>query len=172
MQSEFVSVLCLRTLIFISNFCKGEIMAFVIHSLAWGLCNNPVFMTLSFDLVACLLRFLSLPALFHCNYTPESCQHSSEASNISSHDSRLIRKVAAQSSSYCHCDTSPYGQDHCQRGNIVQWPAVGQGCFTLRVKTAEAWKWSLTSIPLRCMPCWVFFGEGQVNFVMWVCLWE
>jgi hypothetical protein len=29
MQSEFVSILCFRALIFISNFCKGEIMVFL-----------------------------------------------------------------------------------------------------------------------------------------------
>jgi hypothetical protein len=45
MHSEFVSILCLRALIFISNFCKGNIMVFLIHSMAWGPHKNPVFMT-------------------------------------------------------------------------------------------------------------------------------
>jgi hypothetical protein len=45
MKSEFVSILCLRALIFISDFCKGKIMVFLMHSMAWGPHKNPVFVT-------------------------------------------------------------------------------------------------------------------------------
>jgi hypothetical protein len=70
-----------------------------------------------------LHRKWSWPNLKHC---PRSClERLRKASKLSSHDSRLIRKVAAQSCSYCHCDTSGYNQDHCQIGSVVQG-----GCMT------------------------------------------
>jgi hypothetical protein len=110
-----------------------------------------------------LHRQWSWPNLKKC---PSSSQEQlRKAWKISSHDSRLIRKVAAQSSSYYHCDASCCGHDHCQFGSIVQsgcMTSIGTlGCFAHRGKSAEAWRWLLTSVPLRCKLCWVCFGKKQ-----------
>jgi hypothetical protein len=99
---------------------------------------------------------------------PSSClQWLRRAWKISGHDSRLIRKVAAQSSSYCPCDTSCYSHNLCQRGSVVQWGCMSSsgtlGCFPFRVKSAEAWRLQPTSIPPRFkLCCGCVFGEKQL----------
>jgi hypothetical protein len=92
-----------------------------------------------------LHRKWSWPNLKQC---PSSClEWWRKASKICSVDRRLIRKVAAQSSSYCHCDTrtSRYGRNDCQRDSIVHW-----GCMTSSgtwgVLPSELISWSMKVI--------------------------
>jgi hypothetical protein len=134
---------------------------YLVYLAAWfsciGLCNSRMTVTRE------LHRQWSWPNLKKC---PSSFQEQlRKAWKFSSHDCRLIWKVAAQSSSYYSCNTSYYGHNHCQFGGIVRsgcMTSIGTlRCFAHRVTSATARRWSLTSVPLRCKPYWVCFGEKQ-----------